>query len=124
MEGVDVERQEGLVRNVLDKVLDPRNQPVLVHGYQGVNRTGVVVGCLERVLGRDVEEVLERYRAHAGGGARDADVRFIRGFDVEPSRERAREWAWEYREFYGVVPEGLMGYCEPPPWAIYGKGKI
>lgn len=69
--------------HVLAFVLNPANFPVYIHCNQGKHRTGCVVGCLRRIQGWPLEEILAEYDAYASPKARSADIELITTFDPD-----------------------------------------
>ena len=62
-------------------VLDCSNYPLLIHCNKGKHRTGCIVGCLRKVQGESMAEVINEYHAYADPKARRLDENFIRDFD-------------------------------------------
>ncbi|PWZ06454.1 putative tyrosine-protein phosphatase [Zea mays] len=70
------------IREALKVVLDPRNQPLLIHCKRGKHRTGCVVGCLRKLQEWCLSSVLDEYHRFAAAKARITDQRFMELFDV------------------------------------------
>ncbi|CAD6339876.1 unnamed protein product [Miscanthus lutarioriparius] len=70
------------IREALKVVLDPRNQPLLIHCKRGKHRTGCVVGCLRKLQKWCLSSVFEEYHRFAAAKARITDQRFMELFDV------------------------------------------
>ena len=62
-------------------LMDSSNHPVYVHCNQGKHRTGCVIGCLRRIQGWPLEEIIEEYEIYAGEKSRPGDVALIQSFD-------------------------------------------
>ncbi|KAK7732753.1 tyrosine-protein phosphatase siw14 [Botryosphaeria dothidea] len=78
-------------------VLDRSNYPLLIHCNKGKHRTGCVVACMEKVLGKNMQQIKEEYHTYAAEKARVLDEQFIDEFD-----ERALLWM---ARFQGWVPD-------------------
>ncbi|KAL1636432.1 tyrosine-protein phosphatase siw14 [Diplodia intermedia] len=78
-------------------VLDRSNYPLLIHCNKGKHRTGCVVACLGKVLGRSKKQIKEEYQTYAAEKARAFDEQFVDGFD-----ERSVLWL---ARFQGWVPD-------------------
>ncbi|XP_062228397.1 probable tyrosine-protein phosphatase DSP2 isoform X1 [Phragmites australis] len=70
------------IREALKVVLDPRNQPLLIHCKRGKHRTGCVVGCLRKLQKWCLSSVFDEYHRFAASKARITDQRFMELFDV------------------------------------------
>ncbi|KAG0513370.1 hypothetical protein BDA96_10G096100 [Sorghum bicolor] len=70
------------IREALKVVLDPRNQPLLIHCKRGKHRTGCVVGCLRKLQKWCLSSVFDEYHRFAAAKARITDQRFMELFDV------------------------------------------
>ncbi|KAI9754261.1 MAG: hypothetical protein M4579_004792 [Chaenotheca gracillima] len=75
---------------VLETVLDPNCQPVLIHCNQGKHRTGCVVGCIRMAQKWPISNILDEYQKYAGPKARKLDELFVREFDEAALAEVAR----------------------------------
>ena len=62
-------------------LMDSSNHPVYVHCNQGKHRTGCVIGCLRRIQGWPLSEIIEEYDIYAGVKSRPGDVALIKAFD-------------------------------------------
>lgn len=78
-------------------VLDRSNYPLLIHCNKGKHRTGCVVACMEKVLGKNMQQIKEEYHTYAAEKARVLDEQFMDEFD-----ERALLWM---ARFQGWVPD-------------------
>ena len=74
---------ESVLRAALHAVLDPVNQPLLIHCNQGKHRTGCLVGCLRKTQRWSLVTIFEEYRRFAGIKARIDDQHFIERFSFE-----------------------------------------
>jgi len=72
-----------IVGNAVKRLMDPKNQPILVHCRQGKHRTGTVVGCLRKVQKWHLDEILREYHHFAGDKPRAFDKQYIEHFSVE-----------------------------------------
>ncbi|KAG2604972.1 probable tyrosine-protein phosphatase DSP2 [Panicum virgatum] len=77
-----VEIPDDKIREALKVVLDPRNQPLLIHCKRGKHRTGCVVGCLRKLQKWCLSSVFDEYHRFAAAKARITDQRFMELFDV------------------------------------------
>lgn len=68
------------VRFALDLILDPSNQPVLIHCNKGKHRVGVVAACLRMIRGWTFTSVLTEYLRFNGQKGKVADQEFIETF--------------------------------------------
>lgn len=68
---------EPIMRKALRALLNPANQPILIHCNQGKHRTGVLVGCLRKVQQWSLVSIFDEYRRFAGSKARTVDQQFI-----------------------------------------------
>lgn len=64
-------------------VLNPENQPILIHCNQGKHRTGCVVGCIRRLQKISLAVIFEEYRRYAFPKIRSLDHLIIELFDDE-----------------------------------------
>ncbi|KAB2574886.1 Protein-tyrosine phosphatase SIW14-like protein [Lasiodiplodia theobromae] len=81
----------------LTVVLNRSNYPLLIHCNKGKHRTGCVVACFEKVLGKSNKQIKEDYHTYAAEKARVLDEQFMDGFD-----ERSVLWM---ARFQGWVPD-------------------
>ena len=65
----------------LRDVLNPANQPTLIHCNKGKHRTGSLVGVLRKVRGWALSSIFAEYLTFALTKARLEDQRFIENFD-------------------------------------------
>ncbi len=59
------------------------DHPTLIHCNSGKHRTGIVVGCLRKVMGWPLPDIIEEYRQYAGTKARLQDIQLIGEFPAE-----------------------------------------
>lgn len=89
-----------LVTEALKIVLDPANQPILIHCNRGKHRTGCLVGVLRRLQKWSLTIIFDEYRKFAAPKERPMDQQFIELYDetdiVNYSNERnLLPIAWE-----------------------------
>ncbi|KAI1851710.1 hypothetical protein JX265_010944 [Neoarthrinium moseri] len=72
----------GLMRSILEVVMDERNHPILVHCNHGKHRTGCVMGILRKFNGWETSAVLDEYHQYAQPKARETDVRYLTDFQL------------------------------------------
>lgn len=68
-------------RACLRDVLNPANQPLLVHCNKGKHRTGCVVACVRRIRSWALSPCLHEYLLFSSPKSRLEDQRFIEAFD-------------------------------------------
>ncbi|SCU88444.1 LADA_0E10176g1_1 [Lachancea dasiensis] len=69
---------------VLLKVLDKKNYPILIHSNKGKHRVGVVVGIIRKLLqGWSTTGIYQEYGIFSGGLKGEVDLEFITMFDTE-----------------------------------------
>ncbi|EGV60705.1 tyrosine-protein phosphatase siw14 [Yamadazyma tenuis] len=66
-----------LITEALKIVLDPANQPILIHCNRGKHRTGCVVGILRRLQQWSLTIIFDEYRRFAAPKERPMDQQFI-----------------------------------------------
>eukprot|EP00741_Cyanophora_paradoxa_P022527 tig00021464_g21753.t1 len=79
-----VDIPEEVVKEALEKLLDVRNHPIIIHCNKGKHRTGCVVGCLRKVQNWSLTSIFDEYRRFAGSKVRILDQQFIELFALEP----------------------------------------
>ncbi|KAH8926716.1 protein-tyrosine phosphatase [Atractiella rhizophila] len=67
----------------LSLVLDRRNHPILIHCNKGKHRTGVLVGCLRKLMDWDLSTILEEYSRYASPKERLVDQLFIQDYSTD-----------------------------------------
>ncbi|OJD29934.1 tyrosine-protein phosphatase siw14 [Diplodia corticola] len=75
-------------------VLDRSNYPLLIHCNKGKHRTGCVVACLGKVLGKSKKQIKEDYHTYAAEKARAFDEQFVESFDERSVLWMARFHGW------------------------------
>ncbi|CEP62153.1 Oca2p LALA0_S04e09032g [Lachancea lanzarotensis] len=69
---------------VLRKVLDKHNYPILIHSNKGKHRVGVVVGIIRKVLqGWSTTGVYQEYDIFSGGLKGGVDLEFVTMFETD-----------------------------------------
>lgn len=66
---------------ILRKVLDRRNHPVLIHCNKGRHRTGCVVGAVRKLSGWSVDRIVREYTDYAQPKPRDCDIGYLAALD-------------------------------------------
>jgi len=88
----------------LADVLNPANQPALIHCNKGKHRTGSLVGMIRKVRGWALSSIFAEYLVFALPKARLEDQRFIENFDdqaffalmrLEKEKEKEKEMEGE-----------------------------
>jgi len=78
-----VDISHAVMNSVMEIVLDRRNYPILVHCNQGRHRTGCVVAVIRKVMGWNVDAILDEYNTYASPKPRETDVNYIQNFQVD-----------------------------------------
>ncbi|KAJ1480486.1 tyrosine phosphatase family-domain-containing protein [Baffinella frigidus] len=100
------------IYGALQKLLDRRTHPVLIHCNQGKHRTGSLVGCLRALNHWSMAPIFDEYRRFAGSKARRAlqfvctsvmltDVRTSMAAIFDEYRRSMAAIFDEYRRFAG-----------------------
>mmetsp|Transcript_35987 Transcript_35987/g.83566 ORF Transcript_35987/g.83566 Transcript_35987/m.83566 type:complete len:215 (+) Transcript_35987:32-676(+) len=103
-----VDINEEIIYRALQRILDVRNHPLLIHCNKGKHRTGCVVGCLRAQNHWSMTAVFDEYRSFAGTKARKADQQFIELFTrkypkvVVPDREFTPGWLLQGASWRGL----------------------
>ncbi|QLQ77971.1 hypothetical protein HG537_0A02180 [Torulaspora globosa] len=66
-----------LLTRALEVVLNPENQPILIHCNRGKHRTGCLVGCIRKLQNWSLTMIFDEYRRFAFPKARALDQQFI-----------------------------------------------
>jgi tyrosine-protein phosphatase SIW14 len=67
------------ISDALEKVLDPKNHPILVHCNKGKHRVGCLVGILRKYHSWSMASIFDEYRRFAGQKLCIADQEVIFG---------------------------------------------
>ena len=78
-----------LVTQALQILIDPANQPILVHCNRGKHRTGCVVGCIRKLQQWSHSMIFDEYRRYAYPKERPLDQQFIEMYDEREVEEYA-----------------------------------
>ncbi|CDK27695.1 unnamed protein product [Kuraishia capsulata CBS 1993] len=89
-----VKIQPELIQEALKIVLNPENQPILIHCNRGKHRTGCLVGCIRKLQKWSLSMIFDEYRKFSYPKERPLDQQFIEMFrDEETDRyATARNW--------------------------------
>ncbi|SCU86331.1 LAME_0D05666g1_1 [Lachancea meyersii CBS 8951] len=72
------------MKQVLLKILDKRNYPILIHSNKGKHRVGVVVGIIRKLLqGWSTTGIYQEYDIFSGGLKGGVDLEFITMFETD-----------------------------------------
>ncbi|RLV87240.1 Tyrosine-protein phosphatase SIW14 [Meyerozyma sp. JA9] len=80
-----------LVTEAVKVVLDPRNQPILIHCNRGKHRTGCLVGVIRRLQRWSLTIIFDEYRKFAAPKERPMDQQFIELYNETEIERYARE---------------------------------
>lgn len=83
-----------LLTKALEIVLNPENQPILIHCNRGKHRTGCLIGCIRKLQSWSLTMIFDEYRRFAFPKARALDQQFIEMYDDNQIRKVATEKAW------------------------------
>lgn len=83
-----------MLTKALEIVLEPRNQPILIHCNRGKHRTGCLVGCIRRLQNWSLTMIFDEYRRFAFPKARALDQQFIEMYNDEEIQRIAKEKGW------------------------------
>lgn len=83
-----------LLTKALEIVIDPANQPILIHCNRGKHRTGCLIGCIRKLQNWSLTMIFDEYRRFAFPKARALDQQFIELYDDEEIKKIANEKAW------------------------------
>ncbi|KAK8202885.1 tyrosine phosphatase family-domain-containing protein [Phyllosticta capitalensis] len=72
---------QDLMVQALGVALNKANYPLLIHCNKGKHRTGCLVACLEKTLGKKMKKIKETYHTYADPKARELDEVFMDEFD-------------------------------------------
>ena len=79
------------VNEVVKRMLDKENSPILIHCNKGKHRTGCVTACFRKVTGWSLNACIEEYRKYSAPKSRELDVDFITRFDPSVMKPLAFE---------------------------------
>jgi protein tyrosine/serine phosphatase len=74
---------EEVIKSSLELILRANTQPLLICDTSGVERVGVVVGCLRRLQNWNLNSVINEYRSFAGRKTRYTHEQMIEMFDTD-----------------------------------------
>jgi protein tyrosine/serine phosphatase len=74
---------EEVIKTSLELLLRAETQPLLICDTSGVERVGVVVGCLRRLQNWNLNSVINEYRSFAGRKTRYTHKQMIEMFDTD-----------------------------------------
>ncbi|QBM87921.1 tyrosine-protein phosphatase SIW14 [Metschnikowia aff. pulcherrima] len=80
-----------LITKAIKIVINPENQPILIHCNRGKHRTGCLVGVLRRLQGWSLTIIFDEYRKFAAPKERPMDQQFIELYDETGILEYAEE---------------------------------
>ncbi|KAM9918685.1 hypothetical protein OXX59_008486 [Metschnikowia pulcherrima] len=80
-----------LITKAIKIVINPENQPILIHCNRGKHRTGCLVGVLRRLQGWSLTIIFDEYRKFAAPKERPMDQQFIELYDETSILEYAEE---------------------------------
>ncbi|KAF2834001.1 hypothetical protein CC86DRAFT_365744 [Ophiobolus disseminans] len=75
-------------------VMDRTNHPILIHCNKGKHRTGCTVACFKRIIGYELDDIVNDYHVYAGAKARFLDEVFFESFDLNNVMWAARQEGW------------------------------
>lgn len=80
--------------DALEIVLNPINQPILIHCNRGKHRTGCLIGCIRKLQNWSLTMIFDEYRRFAFPKARALDQQFIEMYDDKEIKKIAKENNW------------------------------
>lgn len=80
-----------LITQAIKIVLDPENQPILIHCNRGKHRTGCLIGVLRRLQNWSKTIIFDEYRKFAAPKERPMDQQFIELYDDRDIKEYCNE---------------------------------
>ena len=83
-----------LLTKALETVLDPHNQPILIHCNRGKHRTGCLIGCIRKLQNWSLTMIFDEYRRFAFPKARALDQQFIEMYDDHDIKKVASANNW------------------------------
>lgn len=86
--------QDETINKALKTILNPENQPILIHCNKGKHRTGTIVGCIRKLQNWSLTMIFDEYRRFAFPKARGLDQQCIEMFQPKEIGEYATERNW------------------------------
>ena len=83
-----------LLTRALEIVLNPENQPILIHCNRGKHRTGCLIGCIRKLQNWSLTMIFDEYRRFAFPKARALDQQFIEMYDDTEITNIAKDNSW------------------------------
>lgn len=83
-----------LLTKALEVVLNPENQPILIHCNRGKHRTGCLIGCIRKLQSWSLTMIFDEYRRFAFPKARALDQQFIEMYDDDKIKSIATQNKW------------------------------
>ncbi|EJS41927.1 siw14p [Saccharomyces arboricola H-6] len=83
-----------LLTKALEIVLNPENQPILIHCNRGKHRTGCLIGCIRKLQNWSLTMIFDEYRRFAFPKARALDQQFIEMYDDDEIKKIATKKNW------------------------------
>lgn len=80
-----------LITEAIKIVINPKNQPILIHCNRGKHRTGCLVGVLRRLQRWSLTIIFDEYRKFAAPKERPMDQQFIELYDESEILSYAKE---------------------------------
>jgi hypothetical protein len=69
---------------ILNKILDPNNQPVLFHCLGGLHRTGMVAMLIRTIQGMPWKDIVDEYHEYNRLFPRENNIEFVEKFQSDP----------------------------------------
>ena len=83
-----------LLTRAMEIVLNPANQPILIHCNRGKHRTGCLIGGIRKLQNWSLTMIFDEYRRFAFPKARALDQQFIEMYDDEEIKRIANDNNW------------------------------
>lgn len=83
-----------LLTRALEVVLNPANQPILIHCNRGKHRTGCLIGCIRKLQNWSLTMIFDEYRRFAFPKARALDQQFIEMYNDNEIIRIAQKNEW------------------------------
>ncbi|CCE62499.1 hypothetical protein TPHA_0C03470 [Tetrapisispora phaffii CBS 4417] len=83
-----------LFTKALEIVINPENQPILIHCNRGKHRTGCLIGCIRKLQNWSLTMIFDEYRRFSFPKARALDQQFIELYDDKYIKEVATKNSW------------------------------